>query len=905
LREKRLNTDSLFDDESVVRILLRLLCFSLALLFTAAGGLGLWLERSGDAGARALEKQTLARARSWMDAKEVPSEDRRPYLDQVRALNEGLVGLARPPAYGGTFGVGGVLLLFALFGLRASDVAPARTRDTAKGGKSKKGDKAAPKESALQFQEESPKPSSKERKKALKLASQLEKQDGPEAAADFLLQEGLRDEAFEIFMRAELLVRAGEVRHDQNRFDEAAELYVKAEAFDAAGKIYSLIDRYAEAARCYVAADKKSVAAEMFERGECFKEAGDCYLDIGFVRQAAQCYLRGRGCGRQAAETLVRIYDDEGGVTAARADSQVKDMRAIAKKAGDLLFSLDRFEEAESILSRAELWEDAARVAFQRGNHAAAAEWFLKVSRGDLAARALMELGDEQGAARALGMHLRDKGDLEQAAGYLARAGEWEEAAGLYRSLERLGEAGKCYLKSGDYAAAAEMFRAVNDPASAAQAYEKNHALLDAAACYGESGDDARQAELLERAHQPYAAGRVHFEAGRLEEAIRVLQMVPEEDADFLDASSVLGKIFEQRGMDSLAFRKLDQATADQAVSAASVDAYYSLAGVCEKRGDTARAVEILERILAFDYQYSDCSQRLEQLKEQERRNAPTTEARALPAALRGDGDKSARYQVQREIGRGGMGVVYLARDTVLERDVAFKVLPEQLRENPDALRNFLREAKAAAKLNHPHIVTVYDVGESAHGYYLAMELVEGTTLKEIVQKRGPIAPSGLVYILRQMAEALAYAHSKKVVHRDIKTANTMWTPDKQVKVMDFGLAKLLEEVRNATTTISGTPFYMSPEQTLGKNVDHRTDLYSLGVTLFELATGQLPFRRGNVPYHHVHTAPPDPRSCNPRLPQAISAVILRCLQKAPSDRYSSAKELVEDLARRMKGEAG
>ena len=115
-----------------------------------------------------------------------------------------------------------------------------------------------------------------------------------------------------------------------------------------------------------------------------------------------------------------------------------------------------------------------------------------------------------------------------------------------------------------------------------------------------------------------------------------------------------------------------------------------------------------------------------------------------------------------------------------------------------------------------------------------------------VIQRRGAVSPGGVIYILRQMAEALAYAHGKKVVHRDIKTANTMWTPDKKVKIMDFGLAKLMEEVRNQTTVVSGTPFYMSPEQTLGKNIDHRTDLYSLGVTLFELATGELPFRRGN-----------------------------------------------------------
>jgi serine/threonine-protein kinase len=172
------------------------------------------------------------------------------------------------------------------------------------------------------------------------------------------------------------------------------------------------------------------------------------------------------------------------------------------------------------------------------------------------------------------------------------------------------------------------------------------------------------------------------------------------------------------------------------------------------------------------------------------------------------------------------------------------------------------------------------------------MERVEGTTLKDILQRRGPLSPPGVLYVLRQMTDALAYAHSRKVVHRDIKTANTMWTKDKQVKIMDFGLAKLMEEVRNATTLISGTPFYMSPEQTLGRNVDHRTDLYSLGVTLFELVTGDLPFRKGNVPYHHVHTAPPDPREVRSDVPEPLARLILRCLEKDPANRYESAPAL-------------
>jgi serine/threonine-protein kinase len=209
---------------------------------------------------------------------------------------------------------------------------------------------------------------------------------------------------------------------------------------------------------------------------------------------------------------------------------------------------------------------------------------------------------------------------------------------------------------------------------------------------------------------------------------------------------------------------------------------------------------------------------------------------------------------------------------------------------------NFLREAKSAAKLNHPGIVTVYDAGEQGGRYYIAMEFVDGTTLKEILRRRGVITPAGILHVLVQVCEALAYAHDQKVVHRDIKSANTMWTRDKKAKIMDFGLAKVVEEVRNHTTVVSGTPYYMSPEQTLGKNVDHRTDIYSLGVTVFEMATGTVPFKEGNIPYHHVHTPPPDVREIRSDLPETLAAVVNRCMMKDPARRYQSAREILDDV---------
>jgi serine/threonine-protein kinase len=350
----------------------------------------------------------------------------------------------------------------------------------------------------------------------------------------------------------------------------------------------------------------------------------------------------------------------------------------------------------------------------------------------------------------------------------------------------------------------------------------------------------------------------------------------------------------------SLAVTKLCQALGDREIDRSTVAAFYTLATVYEANDQPREALELYEKILAFDYQYRDTSARLESVRQvasaaAERRSG----ADAASAPLSSSGAQG-RYRICGKLGRGGMGVVYKAEDTVLERIVAFKVLPDTLKENPQALKNFLREAKSAAKLHHPNIVTVFDAGEQDGVYYIAMEYVDGNTLKDIIKHKGRISPGGIVHVVVQICAGLAWAHDKRVVHRDIKSANIMWTRDRKTKIMDFGLAKVVEEVRNHTTVVSGTPYYMSPEQTLGRNVDHRTDIYSLGITMFEMATATLPFREGNLPYHHVHTQPPDARDVNPELPQQLAAIIARCLRKNPDERFQSAREIVEELRSRL-----
>ncbi len=731
---------------------------------------------------------------------------------------------------------------------------------------------------------------SKTLKKARREAAAQARQGNAAEAAEICFNHGLLDEAAKYFVQAEEPERAAEIYHDQNRFSDSAELYRKAGRFDAAASIFSRQGEHAKAGEAYLEAGNQSVAAEMFELAEDFRRAADCYLASGFPRHAAQAYVKCQ-LWEKAASCLEDVILEEGTSSAMSDSRREAELRKLVQMAGNLYARAGRSDRAQAVLEKGGCYAEAAELALSGGREARAAELFLEAKDVPRAATVMRSLGDAEGAARILAEYHRDRGDDEEAARLFEEAGEHMAAGDLYRLLEQYGRSGECYEQAGEFAQAAEMYVTGGERLRAAACYERATLWTEAAECYALEGDSEKEAELLDCAGMHLRAGLIHREAGRIDEAIAVLQRVEAEHPDFAAASAQLGEIFRERGMLSLALSKLRQAVGDSEVGRDNVAAHYALAGVYESSEQFAEAVELYQRILAFDYQYEEAAERLEQA----RQKVPARAAADASAPFANTGGQG-RYKITGKLGRGGMGIVYKAEDTVLERIVAFKVLPESLKENPQALKNFLREAKSAAQLNHPNIVTVFDAGEQDGAYYIAMEYVDGNTLKDIVKHKGRISPGGVVHVVAQICEGLAFAHEKRIVHRDIKTANIMWTRDRKTKIMDFGLAKVVEEVRNHTTVVSGTPYYMSPEQTLGRSVDHRTDIYSLGVTIFEMATGTLPFREGNLPYHHVHTPPPDPREFEADMPAFLAEVILRCLSKNPADRFQGARDIVGEL---------
>ncbi len=699
------------------------------------------------------------------------------------------------------------------------------------------------------------------------------------AAAEAYEQGRALGEAAGVWARQSQWAKAARLYEQGGDVFQAAEMYARLGNFLKASALYQKVGDDGRAAEAAERAGDLERAATLYVRAEAFDRAAELYSQIGQPSQAAELFER------WLTRQRLRM---EAGHTA----ESLRVRQTVARRCADLYANSGQPEKAARALQQTGLEADAGEQFCLAGDWETGLDLLLRHRAYDRAVALCRAHGLERRLHVVQGERLAAEG-AEAAAAREFEAGElWWRAAEMYERVRDYPKAAEMQSRHGDYGRAAEMLAAAKRPAEAAAALERAGKRREAAEYYQRAGAPREAARVLREVGDFYGAGMLLLQAKSTDEAMVLLQQVGPESKRYLEATVALGDLFLQRGMDGPAREKFEKATAMRPIAPDFVHPTYQLAAIHERQGNLPEALRLLEKVVAEQFDFRDVQARITRLRERlAPAGAPGGEATQVVSP-----SSRARYRIVKELGRGGMGIVYRAEDEVLQRTVAYKVLPDAIREDPKALEAFFREARIAASLHHPNIVTIFDAGQSADEVYIAMEYVEGRSLQEILEEAGALPLPQAVKMFRQACQSLAHAHGQKIVHRDVKPGNMMITRDGIVKLMDFGLAAVVTQATAKVTSVRGTPYYMAPEQIMGEPISALSDQYSLGCTLYHMVAGHPPFVDGDVLYHHIHTPPVPAREQNAKVPKWLDAVILRTMAKRPERRFSSVASLLQNM---------
>ncbi len=379
-------------------------------------------------------------------------------------------------------------------------------------------------------------------------------------------------------------------------------------------------------------------------------------------------------------------------------------------------------------------------------------------------------------------------------------------------------------------------------------------------------------------------------------------------DIESAESNRMLGLSMQGQGQLDMAFEKFRKLPVDKSV----LELLYNLALDYERKRQFNKAKSVYDYMKDHDAKFRDIGDRSTRAQAMEETVILGGAGASSPGGtliLEGSGVEKpmlGRYEVERELGKGAMGAVYLGKDPKISRVVAIKTMALSQEFEEDELQDvkdrFFREAETAGRLNHPSIVTIFDAGEEHDLAYIAMEFLKGTDLAKYIKRDNLLPVNKVLDLIKRAAEGLGYAHGSNVVHRDIKPANLMWDPETDsMKITDFGIARITDSSKTKTGMVLGTPSYMSPEQLAGKKVGGQSDLFSLGVMMFQMVTGELPFKADSMAtlmYKIANEEHPSPESINPDLPRCVSIIINRAMQKDVEKRYKTGTQMAEDIGK-------
>jgi serine/threonine protein kinase/tetratricopeptide (TPR) repeat protein len=739
------------------------------------------------------------------------------------------------------------------------------------------------------------------KKRTLRQAGQLRKSRNFLGAGQTYEELGELAKAAEVYLEGEEYVAAGFVFEKlPGRAEKAAECFVKGGDYKKAAELYTSAGKAAKAAAIFEEKGNNLDAAGLYAQGHVWDRAASLYLKGGYPLKAADCFEK-LGEFRKAAECLEKYFMENVSFSSTYTGGAASGETRQAQRAGRLYAQAGDLEKAREIYLKGFFFRDAAEVSRSLGQFARAAEYFLRAEDLAAAADAFEKGGDAVKAALYRGEIAFKAGRLLEAATFFKQGEDYARAAELFEQVDALEQAGGAYEAGESWLAAAAVYARAGSMERAAACYEKGGDAEMAARLFEESGQGERAAELYEKAGQTFKSGVTAASAGQVEKAIALLQRVMSSDEHFAEATERLSALFIETGRHALAIERLQKVLAGRPPAADNLHLHYWLARAHEAAGQKARALEGYGKILAEDLGYRDVEARAGALRAAAAAGAGVAPAPPTAATPGTPPESVGKYRIVERLGQGAMGVVYLAHDTVLDRPVALKLMAPTIAASAIAKERFEREARIVARLRHPNIVTVHDLGYHTDGSpYIVMERLTGKDLLTALKGRPRISLARGVVVLADVLAGLGHAHAQGIVHRDIKPANVFLEPDGGVKIMDFGVARLSDTAPiTESGVLVGTADYMSPEQVKGAGVDGRSDLFGVGCLLFELVRGRRAFmadKLASVLYRVLNEAP-DLGSLAPTEPHAsLRRILEKALAKSPAERYATAADFERDL---------
>lgn len=721
----------------------------------------------------------------------------------------------------------------------------------------------------------------------------------------------------------------------------------KAEALLERGQIVKAAKIFASlGAECAYRAGKLfSDKGRNKQASKAFASAGDYYLARGNYLRAGDAYYFGKFW-----EKACQVYHSFKPTEDLLADRER--IRMWIGRWGESLFMLGRYRDAADLYESHQMYNRAGEAYEKAGMATAAAEVYNRVGAFDSSFKALLDSGQEDLAEIEKAKSMVQKGDYTQAAIIFEQAEKFVLAAETYEKVDMPIKAAKCYLKAGNHSVAAELFLTAGREEGALLCYQEMGDFQKAAQLAAHLGYRDKQAYYLEKSGQYTAAARSFLMIGAIDKAVANLKRVgfnsPEEVTECQQVLNILLEQDRTREALACAYGMLDGKTPTPLIA----PLLFSLARIHDRMSQSGKAASMaikaaklsgnnreyvmyakkMARAIGVNFspklvanpvaakvaassQAPPVRQPVKQAVPQTQPVAALIEKKKPPLDdpsgaklettrtlddfsvydITHDGPLT-RYQILREIGRGGMGRVYKAVDRKLKRKVALKMLHPELNKEPQILLFFRREARAIAALNHANIVNLYDAGMQKGCFYMIMEFVDGLTLDKLQTKHPEVVQKWFLWIWMEVCKGLNYAHEEGILHRDIKPTNIMVTKNRSVKILDFGLAKQLKD-SSMTRQGWGTPAFMAPELFYGERSTLTSDIYALGATFYLLASGKVPnFGEDPAKKFVGDGLPIAPHKLDSSISPQISEIIMKCLYLQPHLRYSSVNKLMSEL---------